>query len=212
MSSTLILPERGARRTYLRAKRTFDVIVSGVAIIALSPLLLVIALLVRFTSRGPVLYRATRSGRNGALFKLYKFRSMVANADKLGPGITAAGDRRITRVGRILRRTKLDELPQLFNVLRGDMSIVGPRPEDPRYVALYTAEQRRVLQFRPGITSLASIRYRNEAEALKTQDWETVYIQQVMPEKLAIDLEYASRATLRLDLLIIARTFLALFR
>jgi len=212
MSSTLILPERGARRTYLRAKRTFDVIVSGVAIIALSPLLLVIALLVRFTSRGPVLYRATRSGRNGALFKLYKFRSMVANADKLGPGITAAGDRRITRVGRILRRTKLDELPQLFNVLRGDMSIVGPRPEDPRYVALYTAEQRRVLQFRPGITSLASIRYRNEAEALKTQDWETVYIQQVMPEKLAIDLEYASRATLRLDLLIIARTLLALFR
>jgi lipopolysaccharide/colanic/teichoic acid biosynthesis glycosyltransferase len=153
-----------------------------------------------------------RVGRHGVPFKLYKFRSMVVNADKIGAGITTAHDPRITPIGRFLRRTKLDELPQLINVLRGEMSLVGPRPEDPRYVALYTEEQRRVLRARPGMTSLASVRYRNEQALLSGDDWETRYIQQIMPDKLAIDLQYIERATLLSDLGVLWQTFLALFR
>jgi len=190
-------------------KRAFDLVASGAGLIILSPLLLGIALAVRLTSPGPALYRARRVGQHGEEFTLYKFRSMVANADRQGPGITAAQDRRITRVGRFLRRTKLDELPQLLNVLRGDMSLVGPRPEDPRYVALYTPEQRRILDYRPGITSMASLTYRNEERLLAGEDWERVYVEQVLPAKLAIDLEYARRANLRRDIALILRTVLA---
>lgn len=193
-------------------KRTFDLLASALGLIILSPIFALIALLIRLTSPGPVFYRARRVGQGGREFTLYKFRSMVADADRRGPGITAAGDSRVTPVGRVLRRTKLDELPQLWNVLRGDMSLVGPRPEDPRYVALYTPEQRRVLDVRPGITSLASIEYRNEEAVLHGPDWEQHYIHEVMPAKLAIDLRYVQRATLFTDLLIILRTLLALFR
>lgn len=193
-------------------KRTFDLLASALGLIILSPLFALIALLIRLTSPGPVFYRARRVGQGGREFTLYKFRSMVADADRRGPGITAAGDPRVTSIGRVLRRTKLDELPQLWNVLRGDMSLVGPRPEDPRYVALYTPEQRRVLDVRPGITSLASIEYRNEEAVLHGPDWEQRYIHEVMPAKLAIDLRYVQRATLFTDLLIILRTLLALFR
>lgn len=190
-------------------KRAFDLVASGAGLIILSPLLLGIALAVRLTSSGPALYRARRVGRYGKEFTLYKFRSMVAGAERSGPGITAAGDSRITGVGRFLRRTKLDELPQLINVLHGDMSLVGPRPEDPRYVALYTPEQRRILDYRPGITSMASLTYRNEEQMLTGEDWERVYIEQVMPAKLAIDLEYAQRANLPRDIAVILRTVLA---
>lgn len=193
-------------------KRIFDLLASTLGLIILSPLFALIALLIRLTSPGPVFYRARRVGQGGREFTLYKFRSMVADADRRGPGITAAGDSRVTPVGRVLRRTKLDELPQLWNVLRGDMSLVGPRPEDPRYVALYTPAQRRVLDVRPGITSLASIEYRNEEAVLHGPDWEQRYIHEVMPAKLAIDLRYVQRATLFTDLLIILRTLLALFR
>ena len=193
-------------------KRTFDLLASALGLIILSPIFALIALLIRLTSPGPVFYRARRVGQGGREFTLYKFRSMVADADRRGPGITTAGDPRVTSIGRVLRRTKLDELPQLWNVLRGDMSLVGPRPEDPRYVALYTPEQRRVLDVRPGITSLASIEYRNEEAVLHGPDWEQHYIHEVMPAKLAIDLRYVQRATLFTDLLIILRTLLALFR
>ncbi len=193
-------------------KRIFDLLASALGLIILSPIFALIALLIRLTSPGPVFYRARRVGQGGREFTLYKFRSMVADADRRGPGITAAGDPRVTSIGRVLRRTKLDELPQLWNVLRGDMSLVGPRPEDPRYVALYTPEQRRVLDVRPGITSLASIEYRNEEAVLHGPDWEQRYIHEVMPAKLAIDLRYVQRATLFTDLLIILRTLLALFR
>jgi len=137
---------------------------------------------------------------------------MVADADKRGPGITATGDSRVTPVGRFLRRTKIDELPQLINVLRGDMSLVGPRPEDPRYVARYTPEQRRVLAVRPGITSAASLTYRHEEQLLSGEDWETVYRTQVMPEKLAIDLAYLQRRTLWSDLVLVFRTVVAMMR
>ncbi|KXK49314.1 MAG: putative glycosyltransferase [Chloroflexi bacterium OLB13] len=191
-------------------KRAFDVVASAGGLTVLSPLLLLVAILVKATSQGPVLYRATRVGRDGVLFTLLKFRSMVQNADKLGPGVTGADDARITPIGRFLRRTKLDELPQLINVLRGEMSIVGPRPEDPRYVALYTPEQREVLKVRPGITSPASVEYRSEAELLSGQDWETKYVNEVMPAKLAIDLQYVRNSSFWGDLSLILRTALAI--
>jgi lipopolysaccharide/colanic/teichoic acid biosynthesis glycosyltransferase len=193
-------------------KRGFDVLAAGLGLIVLSPLLVMIALAVRLDSPGPALHRAQRVGRYGRLFRLYKFRSMVVDADRQGPGITSAEDDRITRVGRIVRRTKLDELPQLLNVLRGEMSLVGPRPEDPRYVAMYTPEQRAVLEVRPGITSPASLAYRYEEAALVGEDWEQTYIKEVMPAKLAIDLAYVRQPGFWRDMVILARTFLALWR
>lgn len=193
-------------------KRLFDVVASGAGLIVLSPLLLALALAVKLGSPGPIFYRANRVGRYGVPFKLLKFRSMVINADQIGPAVTGAVDPRITRVGRFLRRTKLDELPQLINVLRGEMSLVGPRPEDPRYVALYTNEQRQVLNVRPGITSPASITYRNEEAMLVGDDWEKHYVEQIMPAKLVVDLEYARNASLWRDVRVILGTLRALFR
>jgi lipopolysaccharide/colanic/teichoic acid biosynthesis glycosyltransferase len=190
-------------------KRGFDVVASGVGLVVLSPLFFVITIAVRLNSRGPVFYRARRVGRYGNQFLLYKFRSMITDADQIGPGITSAQDNRITSVGRFLRRTKLDELPQLINVVRGEMSLVGPRPEDPRYVELYTPEQREILRYRPGITSMASFKYRNEEQLLSGDDWERTYVGQVMPAKLAIDLEYARRANLFTDIWLILRTIIS---
>jgi lipopolysaccharide/colanic/teichoic acid biosynthesis glycosyltransferase len=164
----------------------------------------VICVAVWLSSPGPCVYRAVRVGRDGSLFVLYKFRSMRENA--LGPAITARDDPRITVVGRVLRRTKLDELPQLYNVLNGDMSVVGPRPEDPQYVDLYSADQRRILAWRPGITSPASVCYRDEEAVLATaSDLDAAY-RPVMTAKLQIDLEYLPRATLLSDLRWLART------
>jgi lipopolysaccharide/colanic/teichoic acid biosynthesis glycosyltransferase len=148
-------------------KRAFDIAASGLGLIVLSPLLAIIALAIRLDSAGPVFHRTTRVGKNGKPFRLVKFRSMIAGADQQGSGITAAGDARITRIGAFLRRRKLDELPQLWNVLMGQMSFVGPRPEDPRYVEHYTEEQRQVLAARPGITSPASLVYRHEERILQ---------------------------------------------
>jgi lipopolysaccharide/colanic/teichoic acid biosynthesis glycosyltransferase len=190
-------------------KRGFDITASALGLMVLSPLLLLIVLVIRLTSPGPVLYKATRTGRGGRAFTLYKFRSMIINAADRGPGITTSGDPRIIPIGRLLRRTELDELPQLWNVLRGDMNLVGPRPEDPRYVALYTPAQRAIFDMRPGITSLASLRYRNEETLLDGSEWETHYVQEILPAKLALDLDYARRATLWHDLLIILRTILS---
>ena len=191
--------------------RIFDIIASLLALALFSPLFALIAAAIRLTSPGTVFYRAQRAGLKGTLFTLYKFRSMVINAQAIGPGITARGDRRVTAVGRVLRRTKLDELPQLINVLRGDMSLVGPRPEDPRYVALYTPEQRRVLSVRPGITSAASLRYRHEEQLLSGPDWEQVYCTKVMPSKLQIDLAYLEHRSLFSDIGLVLHTLVALF-
>lgn len=193
-------------------KRLFDVVASVAGLVLLSPFLLALALAVKLGSPGPIFYRANRVGRYGTPFKLLKFRSMVIDADRIGPAVTGAADPRITWVGRFLRRTKLDELPQLINVLRGEMSVVGPRPEDPRYVALYTDEQREVLNVRPGITSPASVAYRNEEAMLVGDDWEKHYVEQIMPAKLAVDLEYARNASLWRDVRVILGTFRALFR
>ncbi len=192
-------------------KRISDGVIASLGLLIVSPLFLLIAPIIKLDSPGPVFYRAERIGKEGVPFRLYKFRSMVADADRRGPGGTAEGDRRVTRVGAVLRRTKLDELPQLINVLRGEMSLIGPRPEDPRYVALYTPEQRRVLAVRPGITSAASLAYRHEEQLLAGPDWETVYRTRVLPDKLAIDLAYLERRTLASDLKLILQTIAAVF-
>ena len=192
--------------------RVLDAVSSLFGLILLSPLFLLLAVLIKADSVGPVFFRAERVGRGGQLFRPFKFRSMVRRAAQRGPGITTANDERITRVGRLLRRGKLDELPQLLNVLKGEMSLVGPRPEDPHYVALYTPEQRRVLAVRPGITSPASLHYRHEEQLLVGPDWEKVYVEQVMPHKLQIELDYMERRTCSADLRVILETVLALFR
>jgi len=192
------------------SRRLLDVIASVAGLVLLIPLFLLIAVLIKRDSPGPILYRARRVGKDGHEFRLYKFRSMVAGADQHGPGITSAGDSRVTKIGRFLRPTKLDELPQLINVLKGDMSLVGPRPEDPRYVALYTSEQRRVLAVRPGITSAASLAYREESALLSGENWERHYVQEIMPHKLVIELDYQARRTLVSDLNLILRTTLTL--
>lgn len=191
-----------------RLRRSIDLAVSGLGLLLLSPLFLAIAACVRFDSPGSVLYRARRVGRHGHPFVLYKFRSMVVDADRLGPGITQAGDPRITQVGAALRRMKLDELPQLVNVLKGDMGLVGPRPEDPRYVAHYNPEQRAVLDARPGMTSKASLAFRDEASLLDGARREEVYVNEVMPRKLAIELEYLANRSLARDLGVLVQTVL----
>ena len=193
-------------------KRGFDVSASLLGLVILSPLLALVTILVKRSSPGPIIHRARRVGLHGRLFTLYKFRSMVVNADRTGAGITAQDDARITPLGRVLRNTKLDELPQLINVLKGDMSLVGPRPEDPRYVAFYTADQRRVLSVRPGITSWASIHYRHEEQLLSADRADDIYRTQVMPQKLALDLAYLDRQSLRLDLAILFQTLRAVLK
>ncbi|HEY9666791.1 MAG TPA: sugar transferase [Coleofasciculaceae cyanobacterium] len=191
----------------MTAKRIFDVLFAGIGIIILLPILLAIAIWIKLDSPGSIFFRQTRIGQFGHEFKIYKFRTMVVNAEALGKQITADGDRRITKSGKFLRKYKLDELPQLFNVLKGEMSIVGPRPEVPTYVALYTPEQRRVLEVPPGITDLASIQFRNESELLSnTLNPEQAYIQAIMPQKLELNKQYIAQASLGLDLAIILQT------
>lgn len=191
--------------------RGLDIIIAGISLLSLTPLFLIIGLAVKLSSPGPVFYRAQRVGKNERLFRLNKFRSMYLDSNRLGPGITHKNDARITPVGRFLRWTKLDEIPQLINVFWGDMSIVGPRPEDPRYVKLYTTEQRQVLTVRPGITSPASIYYREEESLLDKRDAERVYREQIMPHKLALDLAYLRRRTTWSDLSLLFRTIFAIF-
>jgi lipopolysaccharide/colanic/teichoic acid biosynthesis glycosyltransferase len=178
-------------------KRLFDIVASAIGLIVLWPLFVLIAIAVR----SPVFYRARRVGRYGREFEMLKFRSMSGVPH--GSALTMQGDARVTRVGRVLRRTKLDELPQLINVLRGDMSLVGPRPEDPRYVAMYDQAQRRILDVRPGITSAASLAYRDEERMLES---EQQYIHTIMPAKLRIDLDYERSRTFASDLRLIVKT------
>lgn len=194
-------------------KRVMDVACAGIGLILLSPLLLIISLAVWLADRGPVLYRQERVGRGGVPFTMLKFRSMVPDADRLGRLVTVGGDSRVTPVGQWLRRLKLDELPQLINVLRGDMSLVGPRPEVSRFTDLYTRDQRRVLELVPGITDPASIKYRDEEGVLASyDDPDQAYIEIIMPDKIAINLNYAERATVWSDLAVVLRTLLRISR
>ena len=189
-------------------KRAFDVVVAGLGLVVLAPLLAIVAALVALTSRGPVLFRQQRVGRHGKPFEMLKFRTMTNAPEGNGPLVTVAGDRRITAAGRLLRATKLDELPQLWNVVCGDMSLVGPRPEVSKYVALYPPSVAiKVLSVRPGITDEASILFRNESELLaQAADPERAYVEQILPRKLALYERYAERHSMRGDLGIIART------
>jgi len=189
------------------SKRLFDLFFSLGGLLVLSPLFLVLAVAVKISSRGPVLFRQQRIGQDGKPFYINKFRSMVANAEKLGLSVTSDGDPRITALGRFLRKTKLDELPQLWNVLVGDMSFVGPRPEVPRYVDRYTAEQKRVLSLKPGITDLATLEFRNEEELLGgAEDTERFYLEYCVPRKIELNLAYADKANVWEDARIILRT------
>ncbi len=190
--------------------RCLDLLGAVIGLTMLSPLLLVLAAVVKLTSPGPVLFRSLRMGLGGRPFVLLKYRSMVPAAPTLGPAVTSANDPRITTFGRVLRQLKFDELPQLINVLRGHMSLVGPRPEDPAYVARYSREQLAILDVKPGITSPASVRYRDEAAQLTGDDWQTRYLTEVMPAKLAIDLEYVTGRTVWSDLRLIVSTIASL--
>lgn len=182
-------------------KRIIDIIGSALGLVALSPLLLGLACAVKITSQGPVLYRQTRLGRGGRPFSIYKFRSMVDGAEHRGARVTGAGDARVTRLGLFLRRHKLDELPQLLNVLRGDMSLVGPRPEVPEFAAHYPEEFARVLSVRPGVTHRATQLFRNEEELLaRAADPRSFYVERILPRKLAIYLADLDRATIARDL------------
>ncbi|MGE4130479.1 MAG: sugar transferase [Bdellovibrionales bacterium] len=188
-------------------KRIFDLALAIFGLILLSPVFLVVALLVAITDGFPILFRQTRVGKGARPFEILKFRTMRRANE--GAAITVAGDNRITSIGRILRATKLDELPQLWNVVKGQMSFVGPRPEVPRYVELYSPEERQVLQLKPGITDLASFAFFDESELLaKAADPEAFYRQVVIPEKIRLNLAYAEKANPLLDLFLIVATVL----
>lgn len=187
-------------------KRLIDIILSLLLLILLAPVWLALAIIIKLDSRGPVIYRALRVGYRGRLFTMYKFRTMVAGADRCGQPLTRFHDSRVTRAGALLRRSRLDELPQLFNVFRGDMSFVGPRPEDPVFVELYSDAQRRVLSLRPGITGPSQLLFSNESELLNQADYEKRYVEEIMPRKLSVDIDYVDNHNLAGDLRLLLKT------
>jgi lipopolysaccharide/colanic/teichoic acid biosynthesis glycosyltransferase len=190
-------------------KRAFDLIGSLGALIVFSPVFLVAAILIKLDSSGPIFYKAKRIGKDGKPFTIYKFRTMVANAAEIGPALTYNQDPRITRVGRFLRRTHIDEWPQFLNILKGEMSFVGPRPEAPIYVKHYTPQQREVLKVKPGMTGLAQVKYMmDEASMLDAANLDEVYLSEILPRKLELDLQYIQNRSLLLDLKLLIQTVL----
>jgi lipopolysaccharide/colanic/teichoic acid biosynthesis glycosyltransferase len=206
-------PDNPSRPMYLAIKRIFDLLSSGVGLVLISPLLGLAALAIRLDSPGPVIFWQQRVGRNFCPFWIYKFRTMVVDAPERGGQITAGADPRITRVGRWLRKMKIDELPQLINVFLGDMSLVGPRPEVPKYVEMFRDDYAYVLSVRPGLTDPASVKYRDEAAILAaSSDPEQEYIGRILPDKIAMARQYIARATFLGDLGVLARTLLRIAR
>lgn len=194
-------------------KRVFDIISSFLGLIILSPMLLIVSLAIKIDSKGPVFFKQKRVGKNNKVFEIYKFRTMVTDAEKLGKQITIGNDNRITRVGKFIRKCKLDEFPQLINVLKGEMSLVGPRPEVPRYVELYDEYQSQILLVQPGITDYASIEYRNENEILgKSENPEKTYIEEIMPIKIDLNMKYIKNISLSEDIKLIINTILVILR
>lgn len=190
-------------------KRFFDIIFSGIGILFLLPIFFILAILVKLESKGPIIFKQIRVGKNNVDFKLFKFRSMYLDAEKRGQLTVGMKDPRITKMGYFLRKYKLDELPQLFNVFIGDMSLVGPRPEVRKYVDYYTPEQQKVLTVRPGITDYASIKFINENELLaKAENPEEFYITDIMPQKLKLNLQYIENPSLFKDIQLIVTTLL----
>ena len=201
------------RKLQLVLKRAMDIVISGGALAVIWPVLLLIALAIKIDDPGPVFYRQVRVGKDGKEFRIFKFRTMIVDADKKGLAITVGRDNRITRMGRFLRKTKLDELAQLINVFVGDMSFVGPRPEVPKYVKLYTPYQRQVLLVRPGITDYASIAYRNENDMLEgAEDPEKMYIDVIMPDKIELNMKYLHEISPLADIRLIFSTIAAVIR
>ena len=193
-------------------KRLFDIVVSLVGLICFFPLLLLAAVLIKLDSAGPVFFRQTRMGMRFRPFQILKFRTMVQDSSTRGQSITVGDDPRITRVGWFLRKSKIDELPQLFNVLKGDMSLVGPRPEIPEFVNLFRSEFEEILAVRPGITDLASLKYRDEASILgQSETPEDEYVRRVLPDKIKLAKEYIQRSSLLFDLSVICRTVFKIF-
>jgi lipopolysaccharide/colanic/teichoic acid biosynthesis glycosyltransferase len=188
------------------AKRILDLIFSLLGLLFFWDVLAALAVWVKLDSPGPVLYRGKRVGKDARLFHIYKYRTMVVGAESQGPAVTYRDDPRITRAGMVLRRYKLDELPQIFNVIKGEMSWVGPRPEDPKYVALYNEEQRQVLSVKPGVTGPTQLKYRDEASMLEGRSVDEEYVSHFMPEKLKSDLEYVRTRSLLTDLKILWQT------
>jgi lipopolysaccharide/colanic/teichoic acid biosynthesis glycosyltransferase len=194
-------------------KRVFDVIVAAVGLLLLTPILLLVSLLIKLDSPGPVFFTQERMGRKFRSFRIYKFRTMVPDAPQLGGKITAGADPRITRIGRYLRWAKVDELPQLFNVLKGDMSVVGPRPEVRQYVELFRSDYEEILQVSPGITDLASVHYRHEAELLgRAENPEDRYVKEILPEKIKLAKEYLHRSSFFFDIVVLLKTFIAIVK
>jgi lipopolysaccharide/colanic/teichoic acid biosynthesis glycosyltransferase len=200
-----------SRQFYLLAKRAFDLVAAATGVVLVSPLLLLIAVLVKLDSPGPVIYLGPRIGKDGKPFNIYKFRSMVANAEQLGTTATAHLDPRITRVGRFIRRYKLDELPQLFNVLAGDMSFVGPRPEVEEHTSCYSEEEKGILSVKPGITDFSSIRFVNLNQLLGTENANQVFIEKYRAEKNRLRLEYVRKQSFASDMRILAHTAWLIF-
>ena len=187
-------------------KRIFDITSSLFGLILLSPFMIIIAILIKLDSKGPIFFKQVRVTKNGREFKIFKYRTMRVGSDKFSQ-ITVGKDRRITKVGDFLRKYKLDEIPQLINVLIGDMSLVGPRPEVPKYVALYTEEQREILKVRAGITDYASIEFSNENDILANEaDPEKAYIEKIMPRKIELNKKYLSEISVMTDIKIILLT------
>jgi lipopolysaccharide/colanic/teichoic acid biosynthesis glycosyltransferase len=194
-------------------KRLFDLLCTVPGVILLAPAMLVVAALIWLDDRGPIFFRQERVGLRGNAFRIWKFRTMVVDAERRGAQFAVGRDPHITRIGAWLRRTKLDELPQLFNLLAGEMSLVGPRPELPHYVNQYTDAQRRVLELTPGITDPASIKYRDEPEVLaQAADPEATYVSEIMPEKIRLSLDYAARASVLRDIGVIVATLANILR
>ncbi len=191
-------------------KRLFDILFSSLMLSVFSPVLALVSLMIKKDSVGPVFYRAKRVGKSGKLFTMYKFRTMVINADKIGGPSTSADDPRLTKLGKILRRYKLDELPQFINVFKGEMSLVGPRPEVPEEVATYSDEEREILNVKPGITDYASLADFREEEVLKgSADPHQTYREKIKPQKLKLALKYARHNSFYIDLQILFQTFLS---
>jgi len=194
-------------------KRCFDIVLASIGLILFTPLFLYIALRIYKEDKGPIFYRGERVGLRGKPFRIYKFRTMVVNAEKVGPSSTSDDDPRITKIGRFLRKYKLDELPQLINVLKGEMSFVGPRPEVPSEVATYNEEERKILSVRPGITDWASLTYHNEGEILKgAEDPHQAYREKIRPGKIKLAMKYVDKQSFFIDLRIIMDTLRTLIK
>jgi lipopolysaccharide/colanic/teichoic acid biosynthesis glycosyltransferase len=197
----------GLRSSVTVMKRAFDLVVALLGLVLLSPLLAIAALLVKLDSSGPVFFRQERIGRGFQPFRIYKFRTMVRDAPQLGSSITCGNDPRITRIGRLLRRTKVDELPQLFNVLKGEMTFVGPRPEVPEFVEIFRNDYEEILKIRPGITDLASLKYRDEATLLgRSKNPAEDYVTQILPDKIKLAKEYVRKSSFFFDLTLVLKT------